>query len=331
MFSNRVCKPVCCRDNTREHQFNPHGDVMISEDRKLRVEAKLKDKGIDVTLLWDTAKLKGSDYVVTVRCNKDGYEQERYVSTINKGSFQCQGCLNIKYIEVLTRFNFTFLQLLKGKDCSFVEFSCNECGGKRVLSVGNILNMKSIRCHDCRIIKVKQILESKGCTFVDRLFDNYHAKNMSQCRVVYRDKLGVERSVLEANLLLYRFASTESHWEQIHHIYVFKSKDTLFPYIKIGTANIPEKRLTDLKLNFDCDIYSFCFDSRYLANKVESACHKMFSEYRLDKEIAKEFTNGLSKRLKDGARLKTGFTEWFHSSIYEDVVLYIESNYNKAE
>ena len=144
---------------------------MISNERKSKVEKVLRDNNIDVTILWDTAfhNKSGNDYKVTVVCNKDGDASVRDVSTIAKGCFKCQTCLNDKYSDKLAKFNFKFISLTKGsnKTTNYVEFECNVCKERRTLSVGNVISMKEIKCYKCRENEIVSTIESKGCSFVN--------------------------------------------------------------------------------------------------------------------------------------------------------------------
>lgn len=299
---------------------------MISEARKKAVEDALSSKGKSVTILWDTAfrNKSGNDYKVHVRCNADGVVQIRDVSSLRKGAFECQTCLNSKYAERLEKFDFNFVGLVPMPMTNFVKFSCKHCGEERQLSVGNVMNVKKLICYKCRQNLVEHNLKLKGCLFVDRVYDKSYTNEGSQCRIIYTDKEGTNRSASEQNVLRHNFTPSNSHWEQKHFLYIFKSTNKNYPYIKIGTANNPSKRLLDLKLDFNCDIVSFEYDSRYSANKVEGYCHRAFKNNRLTKEVTELFTKGLSRPRKDGSRIKMGCTEWFNDVIFEDVIDFIK-------
>lgn len=300
---------------------------MISDERKQAVESALKNKGVDITILWETSfkNKSGNDYKVYVKCNKDEHVQIRDVSSLRKGSFTCQTCLNRKYTERLNQFDFNFVELVLKPSTNFVKFSCKRCGEERQLSVGNLMNVKKLICYKCRQNLVESNLKLKGCCFIDRVYDRSYTNEGSQCRIIYTDTDGVERSASEQNVLRYNFTPSSSHWEQRHFLYIFKSKDINYPYIKIGTANAPDRRLKDLKLTFDCEVISFEYDSRHSANKIEGNCHRKFKENRLNKDLTETFTLGLSRPRKDGSRIKMGCTEWFEDSIFEQAVEYIKS------
>lgn len=299
---------------------------MISETRKKTVEDVLRSKGKNVTILWDTAfrNKSGNDYKVHVKCNVDGAIQIRDITSLKKGAFECQTCLNSKYTKRLDEFDFNFIGLVPMPMTNFVKLSCQHCGEERQLSVGNLMNMKEIKCHSCRLLKAISNLESKGCEFVNKIYDDSFS-SASKCRIIYKDIYGVTRSASEQNVLRNNFTPSNSHWEQKHFLYVFKSVDKNYPYIKIGTANNPDRRLKDLKLDFECSVISFEYDSRYSANKTEGYCHREFKSNRLSKEITELFTKGLSKPRKDGSRIKMGCTEWFDETIFEDVIKFIKA------
>lgn len=277
--------------------------------------------GSDVTVLWETQTVFGKDYKVDIVCNKDKSVYTRGVSTLMKGSFFCQECANERYRNKLNSFNFNFIGLEKTKHdaSSMVVFECRCCNSIRKLSVGNILVMKTIKCHECRIDLLHKILLDKGCQYVSKA----HAEN-GLARITYRDVDGNDRVVSETNVLKGNFSPSSSHWNQKHSIYVFSSTDQDFKFIKIGTANNPEKRLKELKLTFDCEIISYQFKSRYLADAFESILHRKFSKFSINKSIAESFTNGLSRKLKNGVRIKHGCTEWFSSDCENEVIMEIE-------
>lgn len=295
---------------------------LISTERILKIETSLKDKQSDVTVLWETQRVVGRDYEVDVLCNRDGSIHKRAVSTLAKGSFFCQTCVNAKYSDKLNLFGFDFIGLEKSESdfSSMVLFKCRTCSESRRLSVGNVLIMKTIKCHNCRTVLVKNKLADKGCTYISK----QHAEN-GLARITYLDLEGSERTASEANVLRGSFSPSESHWNQRHFLYVFTSTSSDFSYLKIGTANVPEKRLKELKLIFDCKITSYEFDNRFSANSVESYLHKKFSSFSLDRNIAESFTRGLSKKLKNETRVKHGCTEWFYSECESDVIKEIET------
>lgn len=290
---------------------------MISLERIHKVETALKDNNTAVRILWDQQERVGKDYQVPVQCIHDGFTEVRYVSTIMKGKFFCQECAIRKYSEKLSNFDFTFIELLPSEDKQSrkVLFSCNSCKFERRLSVGNILNTKSLSCDNCRKLKVKQNLADKCCTFIESFLDS-----RGFCRVIYKDVNGQEKEVYESNILRYNFSPSDSHWEQEHYLYVFISDNPEYPFIKIGTANRPDNRLKSLKLDFDCSIISCKFDTRYAANKIEKEMHRIFSDFSVDKTIAEGFTKGLSKPTKAGKRIRQGCTEWFRKECLSGVL-----------
>ena len=281
---------------------------MISKERMLKVEASLKDNDTKVEVLWDQQEKAGNDYKVPVKCLHDDLVEFRAVSTLMKGKFFCQQCAIRKYSEKLKQFDFSFIDLLPSeeKQSRKVLFACNKCNFERSLSVGNVLNSKSLSCDNCRKIKVKNNLQEKSCSFIRSYLDE-----KGFCRVVYEDKTGQQKEVYESNILRGIFSPANSHWDQAHHLYIFISNDDNRPFIKIGTANEPKKRLRDLKLDFNCNIISCKFETRYAATKVEKNLHKLFVDFSISKSLAESFTEGLSKPTKSGKRIRQGCTEWF--------------------
>lgn len=292
---------------------------MVSEERKLRVENNLKLNGADVTVLWGTQRknASGRDFDVDVVCNKDGLVQTRGVSTLNVGAFKCQDCLNTKYSEKLIKSDFSLVRKLQAKEerGASVLAKCNKCGNHRKLSPSNVMNMSSIRCLNCREIEIREHLKSKDCTFVSK-----SSGNNNVAMVTYTTASGQTRVASEVNVPRGNFASADSHWDQKHHLYILKSINSDFPYFKIGTANIPERRLEDLKLTFDCEVLSKPFANRKLADTEESFLHLKFKSFNVSRELANTFTDGLSKRLKSGHRIKMGTTEWFHMDCFQDAL-----------
>jgi len=290
---------------------------LISEERKLRVESKLKSNDINVNVLWETAMLRGSDYIVDVLCGIDKFISTRHVSSLAKGCFECQGCSSKKENEVANRNNFSIIDRNGTKyDGRLLTIKCNICGNVREITRSNLFNHKSIYCDGCRELSIKNKLEAKGAKFLYReLIDgNNH--------VFYIGTNGKTFCNRESNIVRDNFAINENHWDRNHYLYVFSSRCNDNSYIKIGTANNKKKRLKDLKLTFDCDILAQVpFDNRREATKVEQKLHKRFKDSNLNFDISTNFTGAYSKRRKeDGTRIKMGYTEWFDSSIQDELL-----------
>lgn len=283
---------------------------MISDIRKEKLNSIASKIGVEV--LFELAERKGNDYNVGVRCLKCGNVEVRHVSNLMKGAFECTSCIVNNQKEKLSSLNYTFIEVVR-KEGSYSKFYCNSCGNVRELSFSNVINMKSIRCSCCRKIEVTHILEDYGCKYVREFY------NGSIKKIEYLDINGDTRVSAEANILRKIFSKSKSHWDQKHYLYIFESLDSNFPYIKIGTANNPEKRLKDLKLLFDCKIYSREYPSRFYANAVEQEIHSKYKDLELDRSEAESFTFGYGKQ-QNGVRKKMGVTEWFKNSFIDNVL-----------
>lgn len=277
--------------------------MSISEDRKQRVQKKI---GHLVDVLWDTAICYGNDYRVSVKCLIDGDIQVRYVSDLNKGSYRCRECLKSKYRQIAETNNFELMSVVVDKEGSFCILRCNRDGEFLKVKTTNILHQKKLHCQECRIRTIRNILRENGCRYISS-----YTENKAVAFVNYLSIDGKVRSNSEQNILKESFAKTESHWDQPHKVYLITNVINGECFAKIGTANNPEKRLKSLKLigNYTVDVIKD-FESRHAADKFEKSLHRRFNQFRLQPELASEFTTGMSK-----VGVKMGITEWFSCDV----------------
>lgn len=286
--------------------------MSISEERKQRVQAKI---GHLVEVMWETAIYCTSDYKVSVRCLIDGDIQVRYVSDLNKGCYRCRECLKSKYKSIAESNNFELLSVIFDKAGSFCILRCKYDGEFLKVKTTNILHQKKLHCQECRVRDVIDKLTLNSCHYV-RSF----TENKRLAFVEYLSMDGKLRVCSEQNALKESFAKVESHWDQPHNVYIIVNKVGNDTYVKIGTANNPANRLKSLKLTGACSVYTIeNFSTRHAADRFEKELHQRFKEFRISKELASTFTNGMSK-----VGVKMGITEWFSSEVLDIVK---ENNY----
>lgn len=279
--------------------------MSISEDRKQRVQSKI---GHLVEVLWETAYYCNNDYKVSVRCLIDGDIQVRFVSDLNKGCYRCRECLKSKYKKIAENNNLELLSVIFDKSGSFCILRCMNDGEFLKVKTTNILHQKKLHCQECRIRIVRDKLKFNGCTYI-----RSYTENKRLAFVNYLSTDGKTRSSSEQNILKESFAKTESHWDQPHKVYLITNLFDGKCYAKIGTANNPVNRLKNLKLVGESNVEIIKeFKSRHDADKFEKALHRKFNEFRLQAEVASEFTTGMSK-----VGVKMGITEWFSSDVID--------------
>lgn len=281
--------------------------TFISEDRKIKAEEKSPDS---VKILWDYAYRSGNDAKVAVQCKLDGDIQFRCISDLMKGSYRCRVCLSSKYKTIAINAGFEFIAFVPDSKASFIIIRCPKDGNMIKVRTANLLNQKNLHCSQCRLNACIANLHKFNCKYVNSYHDHRHV-----LYVEYMDTEGNKRSASEPAIVKGNFAKSKSHWQQKHFLYLITNKTGNGLFYKIGTANNPDNRLSDLKLIGLSTVQILgVFSSRHEADLVEKKLHVQFSAFNLNKEIPTLFTAGMSKIGKP-----MGITEWFSDAIYPEI------------
>lgn len=294
--------------------------VIVREATKSKTEAALKAKGVDVTVLWDTAYCNNGDvntHVKTV-CNVCGGIEDFFLVSLTRGAHRCDSCLIRKYTNACKKLNLKFISKFSNRNVSstMINTECLICGNLSVISSANLID-GNFSCDGCRVNRYAAALRKKNCELT-RIEKRVKRRTLLH----YKNSNGDCFSASAFNVIGGKFeTSLDGCWSQPHCVYLIKLKiDSSTTIYKIGTANDPHKRAKNLKLNKDYQVFTIAsFETRYEADKLESELHKEFSDYRLPKHISSEYTGGFtSKRGSDGKyfKVKDGITEWFSSEVF---------------
>lgn len=280
--------------------------VEISPERQCRINSEIPKQ---FSVLWELAYSAGSDSKVPVRCNVDGDITLRHTSSI-RSDMLCDKCLDAKYAKVADSHGFDFL-VTRRSCASFTLLKCRKDGNIIKVGISNLLRQVTLGCTICRENAVKSALAIKNCNYVKSETVN------SVVQVTYTNPSGVVYVRSESGVIRGNFAVEGSHWDQCHALYVIQLKFNNKYYYKIGTANNPESRLTALRLSGESAVFSVSkFDTRHLADKEEKILHRLYKEFRLNKDVPSTFTRGKSTvKAEDGSHKLSGVTEWFSSEI----------------
>ena len=272
--------------------------MYVTEERKAKIDSILAARNFAAH--WDTMYKQGKDKKVIIECLVDGEKTLRDLSHLTRNNFKCDTCLDAKYAAIVKSHGFKFIKRKAINTVVFVEVVCEKDGTILDIQCGNVLHQKNIHCPVCDQKLVTDSLEAKGCKYLSTSIRNQFKF------VTYLDSNGDQRTASRSNIIRDNFASSESHWDQKHSVYLIENVYEGITYFKIGTANVPENRVKALKLIGAQKVATLkSFESRKQANELEQQLHKRFNDYRLPKQLAEVFTRGLSKGVK------SGITEWF--------------------
>lgn len=251
---------------------------------------------------------------VKISCNADGTEKEVTSSEIFAGNnISCLTCVTEKYKKAALACGFEYMSHHTGSPIKrSVLMRCPEDGHFRTIGPSELLAGKA-KCIVCNINKYKRHLATRNCTYVD----HFMVKN--NVSISYLNELGESFIVNCGNLFRNKFAITkETHWNQQHSVYCIEANDCATGYIKIGTANSPEQRLKDIKINCESTVSTLAeFSDRYQAKALESELHSKLSEHRVKPEDVQHIIGKQISRKRvagDRVKVKDGVTEWFYSS-----------------
>lgn len=297
--------------------------VIVRESTKNKTDAVLKAKGVDVSVLWDTAYSThvGGKTRIKIRCNVCGDIEDYLLCSLTSGRYKCDPCLINKYTTNCEKLGLKLVEKLYYKSQLKLRVECKICGTHSLVGTGHVSEGR-FSCDGCMINKYKYHLKKKGCTFI-KLSENFKKDH----RIYYSNKYGDKFDAGVSNVLAGKFdISTDGNWNQPHSVYLIKLNTSHNSYIyKIGTANDPVRRARVLKLNRPHTVFTLGqFDTRREADKLESELHLEFSRYRLDKNLVSDYTDYYSHRkYSDGEYryVKEGITEWFSSEVFDTIRL----------
>lgn len=191
--------------------------------------------------------------------------------------------------------------------------NCIKCASELSTRLDHVTSgrNKSVRCETCVVNKYKEILASRGCTFVRKYTEN---KNHSYSSIDYIDLEGTLRTTRSSTLVNKEFLTAEKRGRGKYYLYRFAFAKDENLYFKLGYSFDPYKRLRALKIRNECSVHILReFNSEKEAREFEQKVHKGFEECKISSEEARTFTDGTSvSRSKYGSKVrKSGVTEWF--------------------
>lgn len=263
--------------------------------------------------------MRGSQTRITIKCKKDQTEKAVSVAQLMTGSVQCIECRTNDHRRALAEKNCTFVQEIlkthKGSNRTRIEYKNSD---------GDIFEGNSTDILQGKFSTINaelgwcKALTKKGCIFISSIY-----KVNNKTRVAYKNQSGEVFYAAASNILEGKFATTkENYWYAQHSTYLIVSEFNGSTYCKIGTANVPEKRLKDLKLAGESIVFTLRdFPDRFGADHLESELHEEFKSFRLDPEIAKIFTGAVKNVRRSGKTgrvpIKDGITEYFTHEVYD--------------
>lgn len=286
------------------------------------LNGKIRCEGCRLKRYKDCAEHIGFTYVshrsepnncfVTISCNKDNTRKEVTSSELLENKISCTTCTKKKYKELALSCGFEYVAHHINSSRKHILLRCPDDGYFKTISSSDLHGTKA-KCPVCNVNKYKEYLATKNCTYVD------HKPNKVTVNITYLNEFGDSFEVNCGNLFRNKFAVTkETHWNQKHSVYCIEANDGTTGYIKIGTANIPEQRLKDIKLNCESVVSTLAeFSDRYQAKALESDLHSKLSAHKVKPEDVQHIIGKqISRKRVTGARVKVkdGVTEWFYSS-----------------
>lgn len=256
-------------------------------------------------------------HLLVTTCKNCGEERRTNSGHILRGLFRCSGCLLLKYRNLCSKLNLTFLDKIYSENRTKVSTVCNICGNQDTIASSDLINGK-FRCEGCKINKYESELKKKNCSLI-----SFEKRKGNKSLIHYTNSAGDCFSTASGNIVRGEFETNiNGRWWHHNFTYLIKLQvEDSYSICKIGTSNDPEKRAKKLKLNRPYSVFILgSFENRKLADKLESELHKEFSDYRLCKSEAAVYTDGVrSQKDTNGNRhkVKDGITEWFSSEVYE--------------
>ena len=285
-------------------------EIRITKERMIKFIESNPNWEID---FYSKSKIRNS-YFLEMKCKDCEAISKFSVSGISSGNIRCQNCIHIKLAKDFDSLGFEFF----GKSGGRCFIGCRGCDTVTIRQTIDYSKRSKIDCSTCHMDQILEILESNGCSFVEKYMDGWNT------RIVYLTQDGQENDVAAKQIKENCFAKLKKS-ESPYRVYMFWKvieNSEIIPdglYFKIGIAINPELRLKTLNLDFDCNIHVIeeCLNRKDAIQK-EKEMHDLFWWCKLGKTIPQIFTNrvsssSLSKRnKKKRCYMKDGVTEWFH-------------------
>jgi hypothetical protein len=282
------------------------------------VENKYKSisQELGFTLISRGAKLKR--HILNLQYNTCGCTVEQNSGNlVKKKKPVCPQCRQNKYINAAAKLDFQYIRETKKDNVFFVTLICNKDNNKLSVAPSSLLK-GYVLCPKCRETYYKAMLEKKGCTLIS--VSTGSKKSGTKSIVTYKNKACEIFKTKSNHICKGSFAATlDGQWRDKHSTYVMRLENNGDTYCKIGTAQDPEKRLKQLKLIGNAEVFTLAsFDDRFGADKLESELQREFKAFKLPKEIASTFTQAIvmSKRKGHTERVPCadGYTEWYQGN-----------------
>lgn len=250
--------------------------------------------------------------VVRSSCNICRTTSETYTGNLVKcRAIACETCLVNKYRERAAQTGFEYLYREVVNKQSVVVLKCNE---GHTFKTGGLF--KGFSCKECQVLRYKNVLAEKNCKLL-----KLERRDGEDSRVFYANSAGDLFDTTADKVQSGVFATTlENQWRDCHSTYLIHLIYNNISYCKIGTAQLPHRRLQKLRLLGESKVYNLAtFDTRFGADKLESELHREFKSFKLSREIADTFTLMTRKVKRVGsderAIIKEGATEWFTGEV----------------
>ena len=190
---------------------------------------------------------------------------------------------------------------------------CIKCNSELTTRLEHVLTrrVKCLRCETCTLNNYKDILQSRGCTFIRKY------KNKPEDRFINVDYVAIDGTFMTTRtttIINKEFANAAKRGRGTYYLYRFAFAKDENLYFKLGYSFDPVKRLRELKIKHECSVHILReFNSEKEAREFEQKVHKGFETCKISSEEAKLFTDGVStSRSKYGKKeRKSGVTEWF--------------------
>lgn len=158
--------------------------VIVRESTRAKTESALKTKGIDITVLWDTAYCNNGDVNTRIKtvCNTCGDIEDHSLGALTCGKYRCNPCLINKYVAGCEKLNLNFIEKLYEKDQLKLSVKCKVCGECCNASAGHILD-GSFRCDGCLLDKYITACDKLNLKFINKKYSNNVTRLNTECNV----------------------------------------------------------------------------------------------------------------------------------------------------
>ena len=255
----------------------------LCQEEKIIQEAK--DAGLTVKSLSN----KGTNYrIFQLPC---GHEQEIRQDHVRDKKFKCNSCAKITRETLLHDRGIEFVEFGADRNTSIYKFS--KCGHQQEIQISSI-KLNTFRCDTCNNLKYHREAKSAGITLVsDTPLAGYK---------LYKLSCGHEQQIQTVHVRRKWFACKicGDHWAEPNGLYLLHMIcEDGFEWLKIGTAKYMSARKTSYQFKKEVTVSELGYidaSSRFVADRMEKALQKKFSDIRISKTVMKEYMgNGHSE------------------------------------